>query len=271
MELWQSIVLGIVQGITEFLPISSSGHLVLVREFIDVQLKSGLAFDALVHLATTAAVVLYFWKDILGLLQTLFRKLGRLPVNEKDFILLKSLLVGTIPAVIGGVLIESYIQDNLQTPITIATGLLVGALFFMYAEWRYFKQSKNTSLTVRSGFLIGLFQMLALVPGLSRSGTTLSGGMVLGLSRYEASRFSFLLAIPITAGVGIKKSLELITTAGDVSWGVLLAGAVTAFLLALLVIHFFLVFIRRYTLWPFIWYSFVLSGLIFYGEFFVFT
>lgn len=270
MELWQSILLGVVQGITEFLPISSSGHLVLVRDFLDVQMKSGLAFDALVHLATTCAVVLYFWRDILSLLQTLFRKLGRLPVNEKDFILLKALLIGTIPAVIGGVLLESFIEANFQSRLPIAFGLFVGAIFFIYAEWRYFNQPKNVPLTTRNGFVVGLFQMLALIPGLSRSGATIAGGMVLGLSRYDASRFSFLLAIPITAGVGIKKSLELINAPGDVTWGVLLAGAVTAFVLALIVIHYFLAFIRRYTLWPFIWYSLVLSLLIIYGEFFAF-
>lgn len=269
MELWQAIILGVVQGITEFLPISSSGHLILVKEFLHVTDKSGLAYDVMLHLATTLAVVLYFWRDLFNLTQTLFRKLGRLPVNEKDLVMLKALAIGTVPAALGGVLLETYIESNFVSMTTVASGLIVGALFFMYAEWKQFSNRQSVPLTVKSGIQVGLFQMLALIPGLSRSGTTIGGGMLLGLSRYEASRFSFLLAIPITAGAGIKKSLDLIALEGSVDWMVIIAGAVTAFVLALLVIHFFLSFIRRYTLWPFIWYSLAIAVLILYREFLV--
>ncbi|MBY0310420.1 undecaprenyl-diphosphatase UppP [Patescibacteria group bacterium] len=269
MEIWQALVLGIVQGITEFLPVSSSGHLVLVRDVLAVNQTNMLAFDVFIHLGTLAAVVLYFWRDLLVLAQTLFRKLGRLPVNEKDFTLLSALAIGTVPAAIGGFFFESFIEEVLMSPVSVAVGLCIIASLFMYAEWRQFVSPQPRPLTLRTGLLIGLFQLCALIPGVSRSGTTIAGGMLLGLSRYDASRFSFLLAIPITAGAGAKMAIELISSKGEVSWAVMVVGAVTAFVLALIVIHFFLSFIRRYTLWPFVWYSLAIALLVLYRQFLV--
>jgi undecaprenyl-diphosphatase len=124
-------------------------------------------------------------------------------------------------------------------------------------------------VTIKRGLLIGLFQMMALIPGFSRAGSTIAGGMLLGMSRYEASRFSFLMAIPITLGLGSKKLLDLLQQGGSVDWLPIALSAITASITALFVIHFFLVFIRRYTLWPFIWYSIILSGLVGYVAFIV--
>ncbi len=139
----------------------------------------------------------------------------------------------------------------------------------MYAEWRYYPHPPHGTLTVKKGLLVGLFQALALLPGFSRSGSTLAGGMLLGLTRVEAARFSFLLAIPITLGIGFKMLLELIIEGGSVSWLVILVGAVVSFITAMFVIHFFLNFIRKYTLWPFIWYKIVLALLVAYVVFYV--
>lgn len=268
MELFDAIVLGIVQGITEFLPISSTGHLVLVREWLSVSGINALAFDAMLHFATTIAVIFYFWKDLLILMQALFRKLGRLPVNEKDMTLLYALALGTIPAVILGLFLESIITEHLQIPLVVAGVLFSASIFFLYAEWRYYLQPAQKTLTVRRGVLVGFFQALALIPGFSRSGATIAGGMLLGLSRYEASRFSFLLAIPITLGVGSKKFIDLLSEDGSVDWLLILVGSVVAMITAFVVIHFFLAFIRRYTLWPFVWYGIILSGLVAYVSFF---
>lgn len=264
MDFFSAIVLGLVQGITEFLPISSSGHLVLVREFLVVDEINQLAFDAILHLATTAAIIVYFWTDIWNLVQTVLRKLGRLPVNEKDLTLLYALLIGTVPAVIAGLLFESLIDSYLYSTLTVAIVLGLASCFFIYAEWRYYQNPPRGTLTVRRGFMVGLFQVLALIPGFSRSGATLAGGMLLGLSRLEAAKFSFLLAIPITLGVGAKKLLDLILYDGTIAWGAIIIGATISFVMALIVIHFFLAFIRRYTLWPFIWYGLILSGIILY-------
>jgi undecaprenyl-diphosphatase len=269
MDITAALILGLVQGITEFLPISSSGHLVLVREFLELDAANALAIDAVLHLATTAAISLYFWNDIWVLIQTAIRKLGRLPVNEKDLTLLYALLIGTLPAVIVGLLLESVVEKYFTSALLVVAVLFIAAVFFMYAEWRYYTNPPQGPLTVRRGLLVGCFQILALLPGFSRSGATLAGGMLLGMSRIEAARFSFLLAIPITLGVGTKKLLELISLGGSVSWFPVALGATVSFLAALIVIHFFLGFIRRYSLWPFIWYSIVLSLLVGYVTLYV--
>lgn len=264
MEWLDAILLGLIQGVTEFLPVSSTGHLVLAHNWLAVEGVNALAFDAVLHFATTAAVVTYFWSELWGLLQVALRKLGRLPVNQRDITLLYALLIGTVPAVVLGVFLESVISEYLRTPLFVAAALFLASVFFMYAEWRYYLQPTQHEITLRRGLLIGFFQALALLPGMSRSGATIAGGMLLGLSRYDATRFSFLLAIPITFGVGIKMSLDLLEEGGTVDWLFITAGAVVAFVTALLVIHFFLQFIRKYTLWPFVWYGIVLAGMVGY-------
>lgn len=267
MELVDAIVLGLVQGVTEFLPISSTGHLVFAREWLQVDGINGLAFDAVLHFATTLAVIIYFRSDLLQLLQTLLRRLGRLPVREKDMVLLKALGIGTIPAVIIGLLLESTISTYFQSIYVVATVLFLASVFFLYAEWRYSVDPPHGAITIKRGIKVGLFQMLALLPGMSRSGATIAGGMLVGLTRHEATRFSFLLAIPITLGVGMKMMLDLMQEEGEVAWNLIGIGAGVAFITALIVIHFFLRFIRRNTLWPFIWYGIILSGLVAYTAF----
>lgn len=269
MNVVDAVILGVVQGITEFLPISSSGHLVLVREWLTIDATNALAIDAILHFATTAAVILYFWPDLMVLISAVLRKLGKLPVNEKDMTLFYALVIGTIPAVILGLFLESLISTYFQTAVIVAVMLLVASIFFLYAEWRYYVSPPRGEITVRKGLQVGLFQALALIPGFSRSGATIAGGMLLGLSRYEASRFSFLLAIPITLGVGTKKSIDLLAEGGSVDWFPIMVGAGVAFVIALIVIHFFLKFIRRYTLWPFVWYGIILAGLVAYVTYFV--
>lgn len=264
MELVDAIILGLVQGITEFLPVSSTGHLVLVREWLSINEINGLAFDAVLHFATTAAVILYFWSDLWRLLQVVLRKLSRLPVNQKDITLLNALVIGTIPAVILGLLLESTISTYLRTSLIVAGVLFCGSIFFMYTEWRYYLRPSHGEINLKRGLWVGVFQAMALLPGMSRSGATIAGGMLLGMTRYEATRFSFLLAIPITLGAGSKMLLDLLAAEGTVAWHLVGIGAAVAFVTALMVIHFFLGFIRKYTLWPFVWYGIILSGLVGY-------
>jgi len=267
MEWLDAVILGLVQGVTEFLPVSSTGHLVLVHEWLSIEGSNALAFDAVLHFATTAAVIVYFWSDLRALLQVALRKLGRLPVNEKDITLLYALIIGTIPAAILGVFLQDIISEHLRSPFFVAVFLFCGSIFFLFAEWRYYLKPPHGELTLKKGVLIGVFQALALLPGMSRSGATLAGGMLLGLPRYEAARFSFLLAIPITLGVGIKMSLDLLKEGGGVDWFMISVGAAVSFVTALIVIHFFLNFIRKYTLWPFVWYGIILSGMVGYVHF----
>lgn len=267
MEWVDAIILGLVQGITEFLPVSSSGHLVLVHDWLAVESTNALAFDAVLHFATTAAVILYFRSDLWVLVQVGLRKLGRLPVNTKDINMLYALVIATIPAVILGLLFGDIIAEYLRSPLIVAGVLAATSVLFLYAEWRYYLRSSQDSITIKKGFLIGLFQALALLPGMSRSGSTIAGGMLLGLSRYEATRFSFLMAIPITLGVGIKMSITLLQEGAVVDWTMLLVSASISFVTALVVIHFFIQFIRKYTLWPFVWYGLILASMVWYVSF----
>lgn len=267
--MFDAIVLGFIQGFTEFLPVSSSGHLIIFRDVFSLSADHALAFDAMLHLATLGAVVLYFSKDLWSLSQAFLRLVGRLPVNQKELTLLKALIIGTIPAATAGYFGEQLIETYVSSALAVVFLLCLAAFLFIFAEWRYLNNPVSANLNVNNAWYIGLFQMLALLPGFSRSGMTIAGGMLLGLSRYEAARFSFLLAIPIIAGAGTKKFIDLVAVSADVSWGVLWAGTAVAFVVAILVIHFFLSFIRRYTLWPFIWYTFILAGLMGYYYFVV--
>lgn len=269
MDYFTAIILGLVQGATEFLPVSSSGHLVLVQDFLNQDTANSLAYAVVLHLATMSAIILYFRKDIWVLLQTVVRLFGRLPVNQKDVVLIQALALGTIPAVLIGLAFDSIISTYLQAAPVVVGALVVSSLFFMYAEWYYYNHPPASPLTPRSGFLIGCFQVLALIPGFSRSGATLCGGMLLGFTRVEAARFSFLLAIPVILGAGVLKLFELITTGGAIAWTPLLIGAAVSFIVALTVIHFFLGYLAKHTLWPFIWYKLILALVVGYVVFIV--
>lgn len=268
MDILSGIILGVVQGITEFLPVSSTGHLILAHSVMGVQSNSSLAFDAILHLATALAVFVYFFDEVFLLIQTLLRKLGRLPVNEKDFKMVKALAIGTIPAVIVGLLLESYMETLFRSPILVAVVLVLGSGLFMFAEYVYQNSFHTGEFDAKTGFKIGLFQTLALIPGMSRSGATISGGMLLGFSRSDAARFAFLLSLPILIGAGGKKLLELISADADVVWFPIIMGALAAFVVALLAIHFMLSFVRKHTLWPFIWYRITLAGFVLLVAFF---
>jgi undecaprenyl-diphosphatase len=222
-----------------------------------------LAFDAVLQLATVLAIIVYFFEEITVLVSTMMRKLGRLPVNEKDLVMVKALAIGTIPAIVLGLLLETYMETVFrESPLLIAGVLILGSVLFMYAEYRYENCYHDRDLTPKMGWKIGLFQCLALIPGFSRSGATLAGGMLLGLSREHAARFAFLLAIPIILGSGLKKLFELILSDTPVFWGPIIFGSVTAFAVGLVAIHFMIGFVRKYSLWPFIWYRILLAGFI---------
>jgi undecaprenyl-diphosphatase len=268
MDIFSGIILGVVQGITEFLPISSTGHLILAHSVLGVEDESSLAFDAVLQLATALAVVVYFSDEIFVLAQTVLRKLGRLPVNEKDFLIVKALAIGTVPAIILGVLLESHMESIFRNPVLVAIVLILGSLFFMYAEYVYQNNFHTREIDVNTGLKIGLFQSLALIPGMSRSGATIAGGMILGLNRSDAARFSFLLALPIILGSGLKKLLELVSSSSEVAWVPLGIGALVSFVVGLCAIHFLLTFIKKHTLWPFIWYRIVLACFVLFVTFF---
>lgn len=243
----EAIVLGLVQGLTEFIPVSSSGHLIIVREWLGFASDNGLAFDAVLQLATVFAVIVYFLKDIPYIFS-----------NKK---LLLALVAGTVPAVVAGVLLEDKMETVFRSADLVAWTLLIGALI-MYLADRV--GQRDECVDTKKGFIIGLFQSLALVPGISRSGATLSGGLFMGLSREAALRFSFLLSVPILLGSGSKKLLDLSSTGALSEIGMpLLVGSVAAFLSGLWAVRFLMNYLKTHKLTPFIWYRVVLAGVIF--------
>ena len=264
MDIGPAILLGIVQGVTEFLPISSTGHLILAREVLGISDTNGLAIDAILHLATAAAVLIYFRKDILRMgYAFLYRITGR-PVPAEDERLLILLVIATVPAVILGLLLESYMETVFRSALFVAWGLIAGSLIFILAEWvgKQYVEQESTPSKWRA-LVIGLFQSIALIPGMSRSGMTISGGMLLGLTREAAARFGFLLSFPIILGSGSKKFLDLVSTGtlDTIGFSVLVA-AVAAFISGIFAISFLMGFVKKHSLIPFAIYRIVLALVV---------
>jgi undecaprenyl-diphosphatase len=263
----QALVMGIVQGLTEFLPVSSSGHLIIVPylfgwhdPFID-----SLAFSVMLHIGTLLALLIYFWADWVrlvpaGLAAIRDRSLG----NDPDRRLAWLLLAATIPAAVAGFLFSDIIESNVREVGLVALTLVVGAGILWLAD-RQGARSKgvaDVSFPVAVG--IGAAQALALVPGISRSGISISAARFAGLDREAAARFSFLMATPVTTGAAIFELRKLVTgEAGvDVSVGPLVVGMVAAFLSGLLAIGALLRYVRTRSLNVFVWYRVALAGVV---------
>ncbi|MCE9644097.1 undecaprenyl-diphosphatase UppP [Candidatus Parcubacteria bacterium] len=260
MDLFQALILGVVQGLTEFLPVSSTGHLILARDILGINVPSGLAVDAVLQLATILAVGVYFARDLWRLFLTGAKWIMRRAVSDEDRTLLLAVIYGTIPAIIIGLLLESYMETVFRSAGLVALMLVVGSFLFLFAE-RIATQAG--ALTPGKGFLIGLFQCLALIPGMSRSGSTIAGGLILGLTREAAARFSFILSFPIIVGSGAKKFLELSNEHLLGAMGVpLLMGSFVAFLVGLAAIHFLIRYLRTHSLAVFTYYRFALAAAV---------
>jgi undecaprenyl-diphosphatase len=267
MGVIEAILLGVVQGLTEFLPVSSSGHLILAREVFNFDGAGALAFDAVLHFATALAVAVYFWKDILRLVKSaIYLSTGR-KVERVEKHMLTALAIATIPAVIFGVLLENLMEDVFRNTLLVAGTLAAGSLIMFLAEkWHVSRiriLNEQDVPTPPRALTIGLFQSLALIPGMSRSGMAISGGMLMGLSREDSARFAFLLAVPLLLGAGGKKLLELGSNGSLFSDAVALAaGAASAFIVGILVVHYLLKFLRTHSLMVFVWYRLALATLV---------
>jgi undecaprenyl-diphosphatase len=257
MEVIKSIILGIVQGVTEFLPISSSGHLILFRDILGLQVNYGLAFDAVLQLATTLAILVYFRKEIIDLVKSFFKIILRREQDQKQKNITLAVIIGTIPAIILGILLEEFMDTVFRNSLLVAGTLVFGSLIMYFAE-KFAAQ--NTEINWKNGLIIGLFQSLALVPGMSRSGMTISGGLFMGLPREIATRFSFILAFPILFASGIKKLIDLGSGGFLNVIGVeLLWGSIASFLTGILAIHFLIKYLRANNMNVFIWYRVLLA------------
>lgn len=258
----QILVLAIVQGLTEFLPISSSGHLIL-SPYLFGFADQGLAFDVAVHLGSLAAVLGYFWRDVWSIAIGWFAALGPGRTATTESRLGWAIIVGTIPVVIGGLALKSLVEGELRAPWVIAVTTILFGVLLGWADLRAPRRREIEGLTLRDAVLIGLSQVLALVPGTSRSGITMTTGLMLGFTREAASRFSFLLAIPTILASAVLVIKDLIEEQAPVDWPSLGLGVVLSGIAAYLTIFFFLRFIERIGMWPFVIYRLLLGGLIF--------
>ena len=258
----QIIVLAIVQGLTEFLPISSSGHLVLVPYLVEWT-DQGLAFDVAVHFGSLVAVCLFFREDILGLLRGAGQLLSG-DVKQPQATMALAIALGTIPAAAAGLLFASWIEANLRDPSVIVYTLSGYGILMAVAD-RFGKSERIVAdMRIRDAFMIGCAQALALVPGTSRSGVTITAARFMGFKRQDAARFSFLLSAPVILLATLYKGFELVTGEAPVPWGDLAIGASVSAIVAYLSIEFFMRFVSRIGLAPFAIYRLALAALIFY-------
>ena len=262
MTTLQIVVLAIVQGLTEFLPISSSGHLVLVPYLVEWT-DQGLAFDVAVHFGSLIAVCVFFREDIMGLLRGGLRILGGDVSSPQSYMAL-AIALGTIPAAAAGLLFASWIESNLRDPAIIVYTLSGYGILMALAD-RYARREKGISqIRIRDAVIIGLAQALSLVPGTSRSGVTITAGRLLGFERQDAARFSFLLSAPVILLATLYKGGEMVLGDVPVAWGELALGVAVSAVVAYLSIDFFMRFVSRIGLAPFAIYRLALAGLILY-------
>ncbi|MCA6064517.1 undecaprenyl-diphosphate phosphatase [Thalassolituus marinus] len=261
MDLIEIVVLALLQGLTEFLPISSSAHLILPSEVFGWQ-DQGLAFDVAVHVGTLLAVMLYFRKDIVALISGwLTTGFSRSP--NADGRLAWFVALATIPAGLAGLLLDDWIEANLRTVNVIAWTTIGFGILLGVADRRTGQTRSLATMTLWMALVIGLAQALALVPGTSRSGITITAALFVGLQRVDAARFSFLLSIPLILAAGGLKSLELAESVLPVDWSSILLGVAISAVSAWLCIYYFLAFINRIGMMPFVIYRLILGGVLF--------
>lgn len=262
MDWFQIVILALVQGITEFLPISSSGHLLLPKVLLGWQ-DQGLAFDVAVHLGSLSAVVIYFYRDLRkltkGFLAQLFAKKA-----SGDADMFWYIGYATVPAVVAGLMFDDFIEENLRTALVLGLATAGFGLLLWWSELVSRKASMQTKIDKKSAILIGAAQALALIPGTSRSGITITAALLLGYSKQTAARFSFLLSIPLILAAGSYKALQLVTGEEIVVWTDLLIGALLSGVSAYFCIHLFLKLIDRVGLIPFAIYRLFLGGVLLY-------
>ncbi|MEX1993809.1 MAG: undecaprenyl-diphosphate phosphatase [Steroidobacteraceae bacterium] len=261
MDSMQAIVLAIVQGLSEFLPISSSGHLILVPHFLGWS-DQGLAFDVAVHVGTLFAVVAYFRVQLFAMARAWFGSFAGSGMTP-DARLAWCIVIGTIPVGIVGLLFSDLIEQMLRNPLFVACMLSFFGLLMWLADRLGRQQRDEYTVGWRDALLIGAAQALALMPGTSRSGVTMTMARALGLTREAAARFSFLLAVPGIAMAGGYEGLQLIgAPAGTVDWSMMSLGVVVSAITGYFCIHWLLKVINRIGLAPFAFYRFALAALI---------
>lgn len=265
MHVFEAIFLGLIQGLTEFLPISSSAHLRIIGEFLPSAQDPGATFTAITQIGTELAVLIYFWKKIVHIIAQWFRSLtGAVPRNDPDARMGWIVIIGTLPIGVLGFLFQDVIRDTFRNLWLVAIVLIVFGLLLGVADALGRRTRTERDLTYRDGLLLGLAQSLALIPGVSRSGATTTAGLALGYTRPAAAEVAFLLAVPAVFGSGFYELVQAVTEPGQTvfSLGETAAATVVAFGVGLAVIAFLMRYLRRGSFLPFVIYRLALGAVL---------
>lgn len=269
MDIIHSFILGVVQGLTEFLPVSSSAHLVLLPKIINLknEFLNSLTFDVLLHSGTLLAVLIYYREKIVKLLVGFFKGIfNKQERNNTEFKLSIFLILATVPALFAGAFLNDYAESNFRNPVLIALVLIVFAFFLLYADRKNTGKEIN-NLTLKDALIIGCFQAIAIIPGVSRSGITITAALLLGFKRQDAAEFSFLLSIPVIFGAFVFEISDVIKHGVYESISVLLTGFISSFISGFVAILFLINFVKKNSYLPFVVYR-VLLGVLIIGLFF---
>lgn len=262
----EALLLGFVQGLTEFLPVSSSAHLRILGAFLPSAEDPGAAFTAITQIGTEAAVVIFFWRDIVRIVSRWFRSLGgSVPRNDPDARMGWLIIIGSIPIVVLGLLFQDQIEGVFRSLWLVAGMLIFFGVLLGIADAVGARKRKLKDLTVGDGVVYGFAQSLALIPGVSRSGGTITAGLFMGYERAAAARYAFLLAIPAVFGSGLYQLFKVVREPEvNPPFSLLETGAATvvAFLVALVVIKFFMAWISKHSFLPFVIYRVALGAFI---------
>ena len=260
MALIEAIILGVIQGITEFLPISSTGHLILVPWFLGWEAQ-GLAFDVALHIGTLGALLWYFRTEWIQFASAGVRLLQG-ERNNRDAHMVMLITAATIPGGAAGLLAEDIVETYLRSPLVVATALIALACVLVAAEWTGRRDKDLARVSWSDALVVGCAQALAIIPGVSRSGVTITAALFRGMKRDAAARFSFFLSAPIIAGAAASQAFELIATGMTATQlGMLLVGIVTSGIVGYLAIAFLLSYLATHTTYAFIYYRIAL-GLV---------
>lgn len=266
LALWKAVVLGIVEGLTEFLPVSSTGHLTITEKLLNLQINTPgvTAFTAIIQVGAIIAAIIYFWKDIWRIIRGFFAGLFSASARqEQDWRLAIFVIVGSIPVAIVGLAAKHIIENQLRSLWVVAAGLIGWCALMVFAEYAATQTKGEQSLRSRDALFMGGFQVFSLIPGVSRSGTTIAAGLLRDLDRVTATRMSFLLGIPALTAAG---ALEAISNRKDIShtvgWTPTLVALVVSFIVGYASIAWLLRFVVKHSIVWFVWYRLVIGGLI---------
>lgn len=265
MDILHAIILGIVEGITEFLPISSTGHVTIVEKLLGYQIDSPeiTAFTAVIQIGAILAAVLYFWKDIVSIVAAWWKGLWNKDERTTGYLFGWAVIVGSLPIVLVAFLLKDQIETVFRSLWFVVGGLIVWSGVMWIADWTAKQERAETTITWKDTLVIGAAQCLALIPGVSRSGATISTGLLRGFDRVTATRLSFFLGIPALVAAGL---FESVTKAGDISHGIgwlpTIIATVTSFIVGYISIAWLLKFVSKHNFSLFIWYRILLGMVI---------